>query len=67
MKSLFVTKKEQCYILFRANDDTKLKLIIEPNDVLDYQINIKHIMIIDITTMKLLKADIPYLPFIGEQ
>lgn len=60
-------EKEQCYILFRANDDTKLKLIIEPNDVLDYQINIKHIMIIDITTMKLLKADIPYLPFIGEQ
>ena len=54
-------------MLFRANDDTQLKLIIEPTDVLDYQINIKHIMIIDITTMKLLKADIPYLPFIGEQ
>ncbi len=56
--------KEQIYIIIRAEDKNDLELIIEPNDILDYQINLKHIMIININKMKLLKSDVPYLPFI---
>lgn len=58
---------EQCYLLFKAKEDLKLKLIIEGNDVLPYQINLKHIMIIDSTKLRMLKEDIKYLPFIGER
>lgn len=62
LKSTYIDD-EQCYLLFKATGD-KLLLNIEANDVLDYQINLKHLMIIDITKMRLLKEDIPYLPFI---
>lgn len=55
---------EQCYLLFKAKEDLKLKLIIEGNDVLPYQINLKHIMIVDSTKLRMLKEDIKYLPFI---
>lgn len=55
---------EQLYLVFRANTSNTLKLVIEANDVLPYQVNLKHILLIDITTLNLLKVDIPYLPFI---
>lgn len=55
---------EQCFILFKYDGENKLQLVIEPNDIIDYKINLKHIMIINITKMKLLKGDILYLPFI---
>lgn len=55
---------EQIYLIFKANDRDQLKLLIESNDVLDYQVNLKHIMILNITKMKLLKNDILLLPFI---
>ena len=62
LKSSYIDN-EQCYLIFKATND-KLILNIEGNDVLDYQVNLKHLMIIDITKMRLLKSDIPYLPFI---
>ena len=62
LKSSYIDN-EQCYLIFKATTD-KLILNIEGNDVLDYQVNLKHLMIIDITKMRLLKSDIPYLPFI---
>lgn len=62
LKSSYIDN-EQCYLIFKATND-KLILNVEGNDVLDYQVNLKHLMIIDITKMRLLKSDIPYLPFI---
>ncbi|WP_300924529.1 hypothetical protein [uncultured Clostridium sp.] len=55
---------DQAYLIFKANNIDSLKLNIESNDVLDYKINLRHLLIIDITKMNLLKEDIPYLPFI---
>lgn len=55
---------EQIWLVFKANDNLNLQLVIESNDALDYKINLKHLMIIDITNLKLLKNDITNLPFI---
>lgn len=62
IKSFDIDNK-QCYIIFKANGDSPY-LNIQGNDVLDYQVNLKHLMIIDITNMRLLREDIPYLPFV---
>lgn len=58
--------KDQCYLVFKANQKDKLKLIIEPNDILDYKVNLKHILLTNITKLNLLKQDIPYIPFVGD-
>ena len=55
---------DQTYLIFRADSTNKLKLVIESDDVLPYQLNLKHILLINISNLHLLKADIPYLPFI---
>lgn len=55
---------EQCYLLFRANDKNNLELTIEGDNILPYLVNLKHIMIIDITHLRLMKEDVGYLPFI---
>lgn len=55
---------DQTYLLFKANSVDSIKLDIEPNDIIDYKINLRHLLIIDITKMSLLKEDILYLPFI---
>ena len=55
---------EQIYLVFQYNDDKDVKLYIDANDVLNYAINLKHILLIDITKMHLLTEDISYLPFI---
>lgn len=57
-------ENSQVYLIFKADDISKLNLLVQANDVFDYKINIKHILLIDITTMKLLQEDIAYLPFI---
>ncbi len=59
-------EEEQIYLLFKGKENIGLKLIIEGNDIIDYKINLKHILITDITKMKLLKNNITTLPFIGE-
>lgn len=62
IKSVIIN--DQTYLVFKADSTNKLKLILESEDVLPYQINLKHILLIDITKLNLLKADIPYIPFI---
>ena len=57
-------EEEQIYLLFKGRENLKLDLVIDPKEKLDYKINLKHIMIIDISNMNLQKEDIPYLPFI---
>lgn len=54
---------EQIYLLFKANSVNELELIVEGNDVLDYKINLKHILVVDITDLNLLREDISHLPF----
>lgn len=56
----------QIFITFRATKDITLYLVIEPTDVLDYRINLKHLLITNITKMNLQKEDIMTLPYIGE-
>lgn len=55
---------EQIYLVFKANGSDTLTLDITANDVFDYMVNLKHLMIIDITKLHILNDDIPYLPFI---
>lgn len=55
---------DQIYLLFKGNERDNLKLIIESNDVFNYELNLKHLLIIDVTKINLLKEDIAYLPFI---
>lgn len=61
-----VKDNEQIYITFKYRDDIPLYLIIEPNDVLEYKVNLKHILIIDTTEIGLLREDIISLPYIEE-
>ena len=54
----------QVYLLFKADDKNQLKLIFENKEVFPYEVNLKHLIIIDVSKLALLKEDIPYLPFI---
>lgn len=54
----------QIFLLFKANDNNKLKLLIEANDIIPYEINLKHVLLIDTTKISLQAEDIPCLPFI---
>lgn len=56
--------KEQQYLLFRCTGNYELKLNIEANDVLPYQLNLKHLMLIETEGVGIEMKDIPYLPFI---
>lgn len=56
--------KEQEYLLFRCTGDYELAINIEPNDVLPYQLNLKHLMLIETEGVGIELKDIPYLPFI---
>lgn len=58
--------KDQIYLVFKTRENEDLKLIIEPNSELSYWLNIKRLMLIEITKLKLLKEDIVNLPYIGE-
>lgn len=61
-------EKDQIYLVFKAKENEDLKLIVEPNSELSYWLNIKHLMVLDITTLNLLKEDIINLPYIeGEK
>lgn len=55
---------EQLYLIFKADSRHELKLHLENNEQLPYLINLKHIMIIDITNCKIDEDDIRHLPFI---
>lgn len=57
---------EQVYLIFKYKEGTPLELILKNNEELDYKVNLKHILIVDIGGLNLLKEDIPYLPFIGD-
>lgn len=56
--------KEQLYILFRADSQNEVKLHMKNAEKLPYLLNLKHIMIIDVTNLKIDEDDIKHLPFI---
>lgn len=56
--------KDQIYLVFKAKENEVLKLIVEPNSELPYWLNIKHLMLIEITKLNLLKQDIINLPYV---
>lgn len=56
--------KDQIYLVFKAKENEFLRLVIEPNSELPYWLNIKHLMLIEITRLNLLKQDIVNLPYI---
>ena len=51
-------------LIFRADPNYQLNLMIENTCELPYCVNLKHILLIDITTLGLMKDDILTLPFI---
>lgn len=55
---------EQIYLVFKANNTLQLTLNMENTQVLPYQINLKHILLVDMTYLNLMQEDIGYLPFI---
>lgn len=56
--------KEQAYIVFRSDgiNDVRIKMI--NNEKLDYIVNLKHILIVDITEQNFEEQDIPHLSYI---
>lgn len=55
---------EQLYLLFKGKVNEQLYLNIDVKEALPYKLNIKNLMIIDITDLKLLKSDVINLPYI---
>ena len=55
---------EQLYMIFKANGHDELKLHVENKEQLPYLINLKHVMIIDITNKTIDEDDIRHLPFV---
>lgn len=56
--------KDQLYIIFKANSKDNLRLKIENQEALPYLINLKHILVVNLTNVKLEEDDIAHLPFI---
>ena len=55
---------EQSYLTFKADNHTQLKLKLDNKEVLPYIVNLKHILIIDLTNKKIEVDDVQHLPFI---
>ena len=58
--------KNQVYLIFKYNFNTSLDLIFEPNEAWPYKINLKNILLINISNLNLQKEDIVELPFTEE-
>lgn len=50
--------------MFKADSSNELRLNLKNFEKLPYFINLKHIMILDITDLKIGEDDIPCIPFI---
>ena len=63
----FSYNQEQIYSVFKSDGKTLLNLDVVCNEILPYKLNLKHILIIDITNMHILDKHVGYLPFIGDK
>lgn len=60
----FSTKiNNQIYIMFKKSNDD-LFLDIKANNILEYIVNIKNLLLIDLSSINLLEEDIPYLTYV---
>ena len=55
---------EQLYLIFKANPSDELKIKFTNKEKLPYLVNLKHILLIDLTNLKIEEDDIKHLPFI---
>lgn len=54
----------QLFILFKANSKDEIRVTLDNKEKLPYLLNLKHILLIDLTNLKLEEDDIRHLPFI---
>lgn len=57
-------ENNQLYLSFQATDKHDLMLVIKPNNVLPYQVNLEHLLLIESAKGGYTKQDIPYLSYI---
>ena len=57
-------KNDQLYIIFKANTSDTFKIFLNNEEELLYLINLKRILVIDLTNLKIDEDDIIHLPFI---
>lgn len=57
-------KNDQLYIIFKANASDTFKIFLDNEEELPYLINLKRILVIDLTNLKIDEDDIIHLPFI---
>lgn len=55
---------DQLYMVFRGDASSKLRLNISTKELLPYIVNIKHLLIIEMTHQKIEEDDLKHLPFI---
>lgn len=55
---------EQLYIIFKANNRDEIRLLLENPEELPYLVNLKHILVANISNLKIEEDDIIHLPFI---
>lgn len=56
--------KDQQFIVIQGDPTARLRIYLEKTEELPYRINLKHILIIDLTNQQITEADIPHLPFV---
>lgn len=54
----------QIYLIFKKSDKIDLYLNIETNNVLDYMVNVKDIMIVELTKLNIIEDDVVHLVYI---
>ena len=51
-------------MIFKSNTTDRLKLRVTCKELLPYMFNLKHILVIDLTNLKIEEGDLKHLPFI---
>lgn len=57
-------RDDQLYILFKANNTDEIRIKLDNKEQLPYLINLKHVLLIDLTNLRIEEDDILHLPFI---
>ena len=59
-----ILNTDQLYIIFKANSKDEIRVKLDNNEKLPYLINLKHILLLDLTDLRIEEDDIKHLPFI---
>ena len=55
---------DQLYMIFKANAKDEIRVKLDNNEQLPYLVNLKHILLVDLTDLRIEEDDIKHLPFI---